>query len=163
VPSSFSMRAAAVLSSQNELEDRRLLRLRLLRLRLRRIAPNRSATCWQPSSYRNLKKMRCASAHVESAFAMPVSSNERPLETTTIRLRRDAGMCVAPWYVGEELLREGFTDIRHVPVRAVLQQRQIIGRGDRFFSRDVRRLPGSWCSDHGSSGLTCRMFRAVRI
>jgi NitT/TauT family transport system substrate-binding protein len=64
---------------------------------------------------------------------MPVSSNERPLETTTIRLRRDAGMCVAPWYVGEELLREGFTDIRHVPVRAVLQQRQIIGRGDRFF------------------------------
>jgi NitT/TauT family transport system substrate-binding protein len=75
---------------------------------------------------------------------MPVSSNERPLETTTIRLRRDAGMCVAPWYVGEELLREGFTDIRYVSVRAGLQQRQIIGRGDRFFSRDVRR-----CLDRG--------------
>jgi hypothetical protein len=36
--------------------------------------------------------MHWASAPVESAFAMPVSSNERPLETTTIRLRRDAGM-----------------------------------------------------------------------
>jgi NitT/TauT family transport system substrate-binding protein len=67
--------------------------------------------------------MHSASPQVESAFAMPVSSNERPLEPTTIRLRRDAGMCVAPWYVGEELLRaEGFTDIRYVPVRAGLQQ-----------------------------------------
>ena len=62
-------------------------------------------------------------------------ADEGPPEVTTLRLRRDAGMCVAPWYVGEELLRaEGFTDIRYVPVRAGLQQRQMIGRGEIDFT-----------------------------
>src|ERR687898_44 len=41
---------------------------------------------------------------------------EGPPETTTIRLRRDPSICVAPWYIAEDLLRaEGFTDIRYVP------------------------------------------------
>jgi NitT/TauT family transport system substrate-binding protein len=41
---------------------------------------------------------------------------EGPLETNTVRLQ-SPGLCVAPLYVAEELLRaEGFTDIRYVDV-----------------------------------------------
>ena len=37
------------------------------------------------------------------------------LETTTVRLAKNPGICIAPQYVAEELLRaEGFTDIRYV-------------------------------------------------
>jgi NitT/TauT family transport system substrate-binding protein len=40
---------------------------------------------------------------------------EGVLETTTIHLKKSAGICIAPQYVAEELLRaEGFTDIRYV-------------------------------------------------
>jgi NitT/TauT family transport system substrate-binding protein len=42
-------------------------------------------------------------------------ADEGPLETTTIRLSRYATSCLAPEYIGEDLLRaEGFTDIRYV-------------------------------------------------
>ena len=42
-----------------------------------------------------------------------VSAQEAPPETTTIRLVKIPGICVAPQYVAEELLRaEGFTDIQ---------------------------------------------------
>jgi NitT/TauT family transport system substrate-binding protein len=38
---------------------------------------------------------------------------EDPPETTTIRLARDPAICIAPWYIADELLRaEGFTDVR---------------------------------------------------
>jgi NitT/TauT family transport system substrate-binding protein len=41
---------------------------------------------------------------------------EGALETTSVRLPRTVGICAAPQYVAEELLRtEGFTDIRYVP------------------------------------------------
>ena len=37
------------------------------------------------------------------------------LETTTVRLGKNPGICIAPQYVAEELLRaEGFTDVRYV-------------------------------------------------
>jgi NitT/TauT family transport system substrate-binding protein len=40
---------------------------------------------------------------------------QRPLETTTVRLPNLPGLCIAPQYVAEELLRaEGFTDVRYV-------------------------------------------------
>jgi NitT/TauT family transport system substrate-binding protein len=41
-------------------------------------------------------------------------------ETTTVRLAKIPGICVAPQYAAEELLRtEGFSDIRYVvPARA---------------------------------------------
>jgi NitT/TauT family transport system substrate-binding protein len=62
-------------------------------------------------------------------------ADEGPPETTTIRLRRDAGICVAPLYVAEDLLRaEGFTDIHYVPVRSGVQQRQMIAQGDIDFT-----------------------------
>src|ERR1700751_2313271 len=40
-----------------------------------------------------------------------------PPETTTVRLAKIAGICIAPQYVADELLRaEGFTDIRYVAI-----------------------------------------------
>jgi NitT/TauT family transport system substrate-binding protein len=40
---------------------------------------------------------------------------EGMLETTTVRIGKSPGICVAPQYVAEELLRaEGFTDVRYV-------------------------------------------------
>jgi NitT/TauT family transport system substrate-binding protein len=42
---------------------------------------------------------------------------EPPLETTRIRLTQISGICVAPQYVAEELLRsEGFTEVQYVQV-----------------------------------------------
>jgi NitT/TauT family transport system substrate-binding protein len=58
----------------------------------------------------------CASltSVVPKAFAI-----EPPLETTKIRLAQISGICIAPQYVGEALLKlEGFTDVRYVPVMA---------------------------------------------
>ena len=47
--------------------------------------------------------------------APPALAAEGALETTTVRLAKIAGICLAPQYVAEELLRaEGFTDIRYV-------------------------------------------------
>jgi NitT/TauT family transport system substrate-binding protein len=42
-------------------------------------------------------------------------SAEPPPETTTVRLPKIPGICVAPQYIAEDLLRaEGFSDIRYV-------------------------------------------------
>jgi NitT/TauT family transport system substrate-binding protein len=46
-------------------------------------------------------------------------AGEGPPETTTIRLSKIPGICIAPQYVVEELLRaEGFTEVRYVAVAA---------------------------------------------
>jgi len=48
-------------------------------------------------------------------FGEKVSAQEAPPETTTIRLGKIPGVCIAPQYVAEELLRgEGFTDVQYV-------------------------------------------------
>ena len=42
-------------------------------------------------------------------------AQEAPPETTTIRLTKIAGICIAPQYVAEDLLKsEGFTDVQYV-------------------------------------------------
>ena len=42
-------------------------------------------------------------------------ADEGPPETTTIRIGKLGGICLAPQYVADELLRaEGFTDVRYV-------------------------------------------------
>jgi NitT/TauT family transport system substrate-binding protein len=47
--------------------------------------------------------------------ARRAAAAEGTLETTSVRLEKDPGICRAPQYVAEALLRaEGFTDIRHV-------------------------------------------------
>jgi NitT/TauT family transport system substrate-binding protein len=62
-------------------------------------------------------------------------ADEGPPETTTLRLRRDPSICVAPWYIAEDLLRaQGFTDIRYVPVQEGPPQNQMIARGEIDFS-----------------------------
>jgi NitT/TauT family transport system substrate-binding protein len=44
-------------------------------------------------------------------------AQEAPPETTTIRLTKIPGICIAPQYVAEELLKsEGFTDVQYVDV-----------------------------------------------
>jgi NitT/TauT family transport system substrate-binding protein len=54
-------------------------------------------------------------------FRVPRSlAAEGALETTTVRLQKGFGICIAPQYVTEQLLQaEGFTDIRYVEVPAV--------------------------------------------
>jgi NitT/TauT family transport system substrate-binding protein len=68
-------------------------------------------------------------------FGAPISSAEdAPLETTRIRFAKSAGICHAPQYVAEDLLRaEGFTDIQYVASPpAVLAA--ALGRGEFDFS-----------------------------
>jgi NitT/TauT family transport system substrate-binding protein len=40
-------------------------------------------------------------------------AQDERLETTTVRLAKNDGICIAPQYIADELLRtEGFTDIQ---------------------------------------------------
>ncbi len=60
--------------------------------------------------------MRAAAASSAGVLGLNVSrvAAEPPPETTTIMLNQIPGICVAPQYVAEELLRsEGFTDVRY--------------------------------------------------
>ncbi len=65
---------------------------------------------------------------------------ERPegvLETSTVRVLKFPGICVAPQYVAEELLRaEGFTDIRYVDAGPSLEFSAKVGRGEVDFTLD---------------------------
>jgi NitT/TauT family transport system substrate-binding protein len=62
-------------------------------------------------------------------------ADEPAPETTAVRLIKIPGICIAPQYVAEELLRaEGFTDILYVPSEAGQLQAEVIARGDADFS-----------------------------
>ena len=61
-------------------------------------------------------------------------ADEGPLETTTVRLVRTSGICVAPIYIAEELLRaEGFTDISYVSAPGGVAAAEVTTRGDADF------------------------------
>jgi NitT/TauT family transport system substrate-binding protein len=61
----------------------------------------------------------------------PSLADEGPPEVTTIRLRRDPSVCVAPWYIAEDLLRaEGFSEIRYVPAKFTTTS---VGQGELDF------------------------------
>jgi NitT/TauT family transport system substrate-binding protein len=63
-----------------------------------------------------------------------VLADEGPPETTTIRLRRDPSICLAPAYIAKDLLRaEGFTEIQYVPVPSGPVAAQMIERGEIDF------------------------------
>jgi NitT/TauT family transport system substrate-binding protein len=67
--------------------------------------------------------------------APPSLAAEGPLETTTVRIAKVPGICLAPQYISEELLRaEGFTDIRYVEGPADVPLVETIGRGEADFS-----------------------------
>ncbi|MGH6913052.1 MAG: ABC transporter substrate-binding protein [Geminicoccales bacterium] len=62
-------------------------------------------------------------------------ADEGPPESTTIRLSKIPGICIAPQYVAEELLRaEGFTDVRYVALEAGAGNATGIARGEVDFS-----------------------------
>jgi NitT/TauT family transport system substrate-binding protein len=89
-----------------------------------------------------------------------------PPETNTIRLRRDPAICVAPWYIAEDLLHaEGFTDVRYVPTQQGIETVQMIARGQIDFvlyetaSLVVRVDEGA---GHNDRRFASRLLRAVR-
>src|SRR2546430_1458407 len=62
-------------------------------------------------------------------------AQEAPPETTTVRLAKIAGVCIAPQYVADELLRaEGFTDIRYVAVETGIPGALALARGEIDFT-----------------------------
>jgi NitT/TauT family transport system substrate-binding protein len=62
-------------------------------------------------------------------------AQEAPPETTTVRLAKIAGICIAPQYVADELLRaEGFTDIRYVAVETGIPGALALARGEIDFT-----------------------------
>ena len=56
------------------------------------------------------------SASAGGLVGMPQAlASDRAPETTSVRLLQDPGICLAPEYAAEELLRaEGFTDVRYI-------------------------------------------------
>ena len=60
---------------------------------------------------------------------------EGVLETTSVRFSKTPGLCIAPQYVADELLRaEGFTDVRYVDLGQNTPRTQAIARGTVDFS-----------------------------
>src|SRR6516162_5403067 len=60
--------------------------------------------------------------------APPAPEAAEPLETTTVRLNKNPGICIAPLYFAEELLRtEGFTDIHYVETPTVANEEAVAG------------------------------------
>jgi NitT/TauT family transport system substrate-binding protein len=67
--------------------------------------------------------------------APPTLSAEGALETTTVRLSKTPGICIAPQYIADELLRaEGFTDVRYVDLGQNTPRPQAIAHGTVDFS-----------------------------
>jgi NitT/TauT family transport system substrate-binding protein len=61
-------------------------------------------------------------------------ADEGALETTTIRLVRTSGICVAPIYIAEELLRaEGFAEIQYVSAPGGVAAAEVTTRGEADF------------------------------
>jgi NitT/TauT family transport system substrate-binding protein len=65
-------------------------------------------------------------------------ADEGPPETTTIRLALDPAICIAAWYIADELLRaEGFTEVRYL---RPISTGDAVARGEADFSVDT----GAW-------------------
>jgi NitT/TauT family transport system substrate-binding protein len=66
---------------------------------------------------------------------------DAPLEITTIRIEKVPGLCNAPQYVADELLRaEGFSDIRYVVSEVAKPTGEKIARGEVDLSMDLAPL-----------------------
>ena len=65
------------------------------------------------------------------------SAAEAASETNTVRFAKATGICIAPQFVAEEMLRaEGFTDYRSVSSNAGLAQTEMLARGEVDFGID---------------------------
>jgi NitT/TauT family transport system substrate-binding protein len=63
------------------------------------------------------------------------AASERGLETKSVRLLQDPGICLAPEYAAEELLRaEGFTDVRYIEVATDADSVAALVRGEVDFA-----------------------------
>ena len=69
-----------------------------------------------PTRLTRRRLLQCLSVAGTAGIVAPrARAAEPPPETTTVRLPRIPGICIAPQYVADHLLRaEGFTDIRYV-------------------------------------------------
>ena len=66
-----------------------------------------------------------------------LAASEPPLETTAVRFASDPGICIAPQWVAEKLLRaDGFTDVSYVETQAGLTGTAQTARGDMDFIVD---------------------------
>jgi NitT/TauT family transport system substrate-binding protein len=62
-------------------------------------------------------------------------ADESPPETTSVRIAKTLGICSAPQYIADDLLRaEGFTDITYVPTAGGFTVPQMVGRGEIDFA-----------------------------
>jgi NitT/TauT family transport system substrate-binding protein len=62
-------------------------------------------------------------------------ASDEALETTTVRLTTDAGICIAPQYLAGELLRrDGFTDVQFVPAMKGPAGAVMVGRSEADFT-----------------------------
>ena len=62
-------------------------------------------------------------------------AQEAPPETTTVRLGKIYGICIAPQYVAEDLLRaEGFTDVHYVATDPGISTALALARGEIDFT-----------------------------
>jgi NitT/TauT family transport system substrate-binding protein len=76
----------------------------------------------------------CAAGAAGVLGGRNVLAGDGSLETTAIRLVRTSGICVAPIYIAEDLLRaEGFTEISYVAVPGGVASAQVTTRGDADF------------------------------
>jgi NitT/TauT family transport system substrate-binding protein len=63
-------------------------------------------------------------------------ADEAPLETTTVRLLKESGVCDAPLYVAEELLRaDGFTVVSYIHIEAGNSDAGMVADGKLDFSQ----------------------------
>lgn len=70
-------------------------------------------------------------------FRPPRALAEGVLETTSVRLLKFSGICIAPQYVAEGLLRiEGITDIRYIDAGPTVELAEKVGRGEADFTLD---------------------------
>ena len=92
---------------------------------------------------------------------------EGPSETTTVRFVKIPGICNAPQYVAEELLRdEGFIDISYVgPVAAGAPAIAAVARGDADFTVTYAAPLAIWnrrrCANYGGLWGAHRLLRIV--
>jgi hypothetical protein len=90
---------------------------------------------------------------------------EGAVETTTVRLAKGPGICIAPQYVAEELLRaEGFTDIRYVdgPPGATEPVAHRQGRFRYELCVELRQGHRRRRADHAGGRRDGRLLRIVR-
>jgi NitT/TauT family transport system substrate-binding protein len=84
---------------------------------------------------RRVLAMLSSAAGASVVGGSKVFAQQAPPETTTVRIAKVAGICIAPQYVADELLlAEGFTDIRYLVTDAGIPNALSLARGEVDFT-----------------------------